>query len=157
VGAGLRAGLGEPSTPDPAAPDLPPVPLDESDVDPDFVVRTLRGLVKREREREARLTRDKDDAGAQRAGRLAGQFAMQLAKLQAKDEEDGDVVKVTIADMKATADRTLLGLHKLAQSVTTEMAAWPKCESCGQPCGEFPPAEQSPLRALVERLFGRAP
>lgn len=145
------------AVPPPAGPVAAPTPLDESDVDADFVVKTLRGLVKRERDREARFTAAKDDAGAQRAGRLAGQFAMQLAKLQAKDDEDGDVVKVRAADVRAAADRGLLGLHKLVESVASERATWPRCDGCGQPCGEFVPSDKSPLRSLVERLFGRLP
>ena len=130
----------------------PPVPLDESEIGPDYVVRTLRGLVRREREREARLTGAGDEAGAQRAGRLAGQFAVQLAKLQAKDDEDGDVIKVRTEDVQAAADRALADLGGLADRVAAERAGWPRCTTCGQPCGEFPNAEKSPLRALFERV-----
>jgi hypothetical protein len=144
------------SAPAPAPPPPvevpPPVPLDESEIGPDYVVRTLRGLVRREREREARLTGAGDEAGAQRAGRLAGQFAVQLAKLQSKDDEDGDVVKVRAEDVQAAADRALADLGGLADRVAAERATWPKCAACGQPCGDFPNAEKSPLRAMFERV-----
>lgn len=140
----------------PAAAAPAPVPLDESEAGPDYVVRTLVGLLRREREREERFTAAGDDARAQQASRLAGHFAAQLAKLQSKDEDEAGVVKVKPAEMQGAADRAFQGLNQLADRVAAERATWPRCGACGQPCGEFAAGDKSPLRSLFERTAGRA-
>lgn len=145
------------SAPSPVAPVAPPTPLDESLADPDYVPRTLVGLLRRERDREARLTAAGDESGAQRAGRYAKDLALAIAKLQAKDEEEGDTVRVSLEDVRAAGDRALVGLGQVADRVIAERSGWPRCGSCGQPCGGFTDGDKSPLRAMFERVATGSP
>jgi hypothetical protein len=149
------------STPAESAPPAPPPPtpepLDESPMEPEDLVGLLTGLLRQQTALAQQLAAQEDHQGAQRATRTAASIAAQLAKQQARKDEGGDVVRVSAEAMQAAADRAVKGLHTLAQHVEAERAAWPRCPGCGRPNGEFPAAERSPLRALVERLVGVSP
>jgi hypothetical protein len=145
------------AAPPPAPPEATPEPLDESESAPDLARRTLSGLLHRLRDREARLTGAKDEVGVERVRRQMHQLARDLAKLESKDDEDGDAVRVSVADMTTAGEKAWDGLRKQGDAVIAERATWPKCPSCGQPRGEFTTEERSPIRALFERVAGRAP
>ncbi len=138
-----------------AAPEPVEEPGDTTVMSRDEFAAWLTGQI-RAATREATRARARDDHGAaSRASRLAAQLAVQLAKIQARDGEDGDTVRVKVDEMREAADRAVSGLHQLADRVVEERATWPRCGSCGQPFGEFAAGDKSPLRALMERVGGR--
>lgn len=145
----------------PPAPETAPTAAreaaDETDMPPaefeGWLTKQLRQL-----QADAAMARAAEDHnGARQNTRLAAQIAALLQKQRARQEDEGDAVKVRADDLRAAADRAILALHQLAERVIAERATWPKCEACGQHVGEFAPTDKSPLRALVERLFGRVP
>lgn len=140
----------------PPPPPPPPEPLDESPMEPEDLVGLLAGLLRQQTALAQRLSADGDQQGAQRAARTASSIAAQLAKQQARGDEDGDTVRVKAEDMRAAAERAINGLFTLSERVVHERASWPTCPACGLPVGTYPAADKSPLRALVERVFGRA-
>jgi hypothetical protein len=92
-----------------------------------------------------------DGPGRARAMKLAATLAALLQKSH-RTAEDGDAVRVKAADMAAAAERATAGLRQIAERVTSERAAWPKCPACSQPVGAFADGDKSPLRALFERV-----
>ena len=123
---------------------------------PDDLVELLAGMLRHQRDLVGELTDSGDLEGAQRATRLATSIAAQIHKQQKLEDDDGDVVRVTAADMAAAAERATKGLSNLAERVLAERATWPTCPTCRRPDGDFAAVAKSPLRALVERVFGRA-
>lgn len=154
----------------PTAPPLPPPPVvsappstpldegeEETEVNPGELRRVLSALL-----REAKSAADQARAAgnateAKSQTKVAAVLAGQLRQIHKQDEDDGDVIRVKAPDVQAAAARAARGLQQIAERVESERATWPKCQTCGQPCGEFPPTDKSPLRALVERIFGRMP
>jgi len=162
VHAKIRAAKGlapVPSAVTPAAaagPPPEPVPLDETPLEPEGLTGLLTGLLRQQTAQSQLFTAQGDQQGAQRAARTAASIATQLAKLRAQDADDGDTIRVTAAEMAAAAARAAEGLARLAERVVEERARWPRCPTCGLPVGQHAPGEKSALRALVERVFGRA-
>lgn len=160
--AKVREANGVTPAPAPAAPPAPPVPppepvpLDETPMEPEDLVGLLTGLLRAQSALAQRLAGENDHQGAQRATRTAASIAVQLGKQQALRAGDAEEVRVKASDMAAAAERAAQGLSRLAERVVVERATWPVCPTCGLPSGHFPPAEKSPLRALVERVFGRS-
>jgi hypothetical protein len=141
--------------PPPPAPPPEPVPLDETPMDPEDLVGLLTGLLRAQSALAQRLAAEQDHQGAQRATRTAASIAVQLGKQQALRAGDASEVRVKATDMAKAAERAAEGLSRLAERVVAERATWPACPTCGLPSGHYPPAEKSPLRAMVERVFGR--
>ena len=142
--------------PSPPAPPPEPVPLDETPMDPEDLVGLLTGLLRHQSALAQRLAAEQDHQGAQRATRTATSIAVQLSKQQALRADDGETVRVKGSEMAAAAERAAAGLSRLAERVVEERAAWPTCPTCGLPNGRHASGEKSPLRALVERIFGRS-
>lgn len=153
---GLAPDPSGPPSPAPASPPPEPVPLDETPLEPEGLTGLLTGLLRQQTAQSQLFTAQGDQQGAQRAARTAASIATQLAKLRAQDADDGDTIRVTASDMAAAAARAAEGLTRLAERVVAERATWPVCPTCGLPAGQHQPAEKSPLRAMVERVFGRA-
>lgn len=108
----------EPAVP-PTPPD-PPKPLDVSVMSPDDVVGLLTGLLRQQQESVLVLTSEKDHAGAQRATRVAAQLAALLQKQQAREDVDGDSVRVRGSDLAAAAERARSKLHDLVSRLSEE-------------------------------------
>lgn len=130
---------------------------EETEVRPGELRRVLSALL-----REAKAAADEARAAgnateAKSQTKVAAVLAGQLRQIHKQDEDDGSVIRLKAGDVQAAAERTARGLQQLAERVEAERSTWPRCTACGQPCGTFPAGDKSPIRGLVERIFGRSP
>lgn len=103
-----------------AQPSMTLGPLDESPIDPDGLTGMLSGLVRQQRELAEKLMKRGDHIGAQRAIRLAATLATLVQKQQARDEQDGDTVRVRHNDIAAAAERARSKLQDLVARLAAE-------------------------------------
>lgn len=146
---------GEPSAP--SAPSPPTLPVDVLDPDrtpysSEDLIRDTAASLRQQRALFRALMEQGEHARAQQAAKLVGYYTGVLQKLQRADDDEGDVIKVTLESVQASADRAWEGLTATAAAVIAERATWPRCSSCGQPHGVFDGGDKSEIRSLFERV-----
>jgi hypothetical protein len=97
-----------------------PVPLDRSPMAPEDLTGLLTGLLRQQQELAGKLSAAGDHQAAQRTIRVSAQLATLLQKQQARDDDDGDVLRVRAADVAAAGERARSKLHDLVSRLAEE-------------------------------------
>lgn len=107
----------------PSAPVVPPEllePPDETAMPPEDLVGLLTGLLRQQQTLARELTKNGDHSGAQRAARLMTSITAQIQKQQARDDDEGDSIRVSSSEMSAAAERARSKLHDLVSRLAEE-------------------------------------
>lgn len=110
---------------------------DGDETAPGLTVSELRGWVStqmRDTQAEARRCDAAGDAaGAATARRMFAGLAPLAARVAIKDrDDDGEFVRVRVADMDEAGKRGAGKLRKMLDDRLAERESWPRCQACGQ-------------------------
>lgn len=121
-GGGTTAGggLAPPSRPPSSEPEPADEPVDESEMTPQEFARWLTGQLRAQQTAAKRFTAAADLVSAQRATRIATSLAGLLAKVQARDDDGGDMVKIRQSEIDAAAERARSKVHDLVARLAAE-------------------------------------
>ena len=146
------------------APESAPGPMEPTDtanaqerqLEPpgDLTMAEVRGWVSSQmRDLQAEAKRcevQQNPAGAATARRMLTAIAPLAARVALKDpDEDGEFVRVRVADMDEAGKRGADRLRKMLDDRLAERAKWPRCSECGQPIE--PSKEENREQASAEQ------
>lgn len=125
----LKAGAAPPPAPaaapevvlEPPAP-VQPVPLDASPIPPEGQAGILFGVLRILQARTESAVAENDPGAIDRAIRGITTVANALQKQQAKERDDGEIVKVRATDMTAAAERARAKVHDLIARLIEEQS-----------------------------------
>jgi len=107
----------------PASPAVPPEllePPDTSAMSPEDLVGLLTGVIRQQATLAQTLTAAGDHSGARAAVKVLAQIATSVQKQQARDDADGEVMKIRATDLAAAAERARSKLHDLVARLSEE-------------------------------------